>query len=417
MKLPKQNALLYYVSYASIPVLGLIQTRLLTTFLDQADYGTIQLVVPLLGICFAVGGLGTGNFALRFFARDGMRVVKEALLLAVSGSLLVVAGLSLILSGTEALFGVALTPLLLLSLLAAVLVKQVLASIKVQFRSTPRHIAYNAVVVAERGFWVLGAVLGVVLIATSPPVAFLSGGAAASAILILALSPLWLRHLAPATTALSAKRLREILVYGAPVVAVLLASDLLVSGSRYVIVAAGMGPGDVARYAVGYSLATLGMQATYEPLITYAHPRIFRAWEEGRPDEAQSMLRRLGGVYLVTGLAVGIVFWLAESWLLVLVADTSYRLPSGTFPFLLAACFLTGVYRFLATRLLLKANTVELLLCFVAALAVNLGGGIVLIAPFGLRGVGAATMAGSALLCMLVWWRGRSIAAAMPSEA
>src|SRR3954447_2563245 len=85
----------YYVSFAALPLLGLAQTRVLTALLSQSAFGSLQLVTPIVRWCVVIGGLGTPQFIVRFYSRDGGPVLWESLSLSLAAT----AAVSLVLGG------------------------------------------------------------------------------------------------------------------------------------------------------------------------------------------------------------------------------------------------------------------------------------------------------------------------------
>jgi O-antigen/teichoic acid export membrane protein len=179
--------------------------------------------------------------------------------------------------------------------------------------------------------------------------------------------------------------------------------------SRYVIGLAGLGTEAVARYVIGYSVAMLGLQALYEPLVIYIQPRIFQAWERNGRAEAQRLLRRYIVLYAVAGALTAAVFLAAEPWLISLLAGPSYLLEPQVFAALLCASFGLGFYRFLATQYLLTQRTGELALSHLLAVLVNVVAAFALVRQHGLLGAALASLLSTGLLCFLVWWRGRAL--------
>ena len=114
-------------------------------------------------------------------------------------------------------------------------------------------------------------------------------------------------------------------------------------------------------------IATLGLQALYEPLMTYIHPRVFQAWERKGGEEARRLLGRYLGLYAACGLVMSVLFLVAEPWLIRAVANSSYALEPAVFAGLLLSSYLLGLYRLLATNYLLTKRTGELALSYFVA--------------------------------------------------
>ncbi|HEX3232615.1 MAG TPA: lipopolysaccharide biosynthesis protein [Gemmatimonadales bacterium] len=400
----------YYVSFAALPLLGLAQTRVLTALLSQSAFGSLQLVTPIIRWCVVIGGLGTPQFIVRFYSRDGGAVLWESLSLSLAAT----AAVSLVLGG----LAIAVDPrvadirpgaLLAVLLIAALFAGQFAALIKALLRVQERHLRYNMVVVLERVGILAGVALAVWWWPRSPIEAFLIGSTIGTAAVVLPIAARRRRSWRKAASAPEPHRLREILTFGGPIVGVMLLGEMYATLNRYVIGLAGMGTTLIARYVIGYTVATLGLQALYEPLVTYIHPRIFQAWERNGPAEAHRILGRYLLIYTLVGALTAAAFYLAEPWLIPLIAGSAYRVEPRVFAALLASSFLLGVYRLLSTHYYLAGRTGELALSYFVALLLNLLGAALLVRESGLFGVAMASAVSAGVLCLLVFWRASSL--------
>jgi O-antigen/teichoic acid export membrane protein len=144
-------------------------------------------------------------------------------------------------------------------------------------------------------------------------------------------------------------------------------------------------------------------------MITYIHPLVFKAHESGLKHVVERLVNKALVLYTLAGLALAAVLILAEDRLILLIAGETYRLERGVFPMLVAGSFCLGFYRFLATHYYLRQSTLELAACYALGFLVSLGTAVLLVRQHGLLGVAAGLLAGAALLCVLVWWRGRRV--------
>jgi O-antigen/teichoic acid export membrane protein len=408
----------YYASFAALPVLGLLQTRVLTSLLSQSAYGSLQLVIPVISWCVILGGMGTPQYLVRFYARDGNDLFWRGLAVALCATGVVsVVVFALAVAIDPGLDGYRPGRLIAALLASSILLGQVSAQVKALLRVQEQHLVYNLVVIVERLIILAGVTLVVWLWRARPIEGYLLGTSVAT---LAVLAPLawphlrrWGRLLAPPPGA----RVGDMLAFGAPVVGVMVLGELYGSLNRYVIGLAGLGTEAVARYVIGYVIATLGLQALYEPLMTYIHPRVFRAWEERGAAQARRMLERYLAVYAACGLVTGAVFLLTQPWLVRIVANASYVLDDATFAALVSSSFLLGFYRFLSTYYHLARRTGELALWYLVALVFNLAVATIMVRRHGLFGVAAASAVSSGILCASVWWRGRRLVAGAPSRS
>ena len=400
-------AALYYASFAAVALLGLVQTKVLTRVLTPAAYGELQLVLPFAGVCLVVGGLGAPQLVIRYYHRDGVRIFWDVLPVAFGFSTLlglalwvVVTSVGVGLSGLQLGWG------LLCLFLASVLASQDYTLLKALLRAQERHLLYNAVVVGERVLAVVGVALLVELWVARPVHAYFAGSALGTG-LLAALATWRARIGLPSRLWPGRDRLIELCIYGAPLVAVIVAGDLFGSATRYVIVAGGLGTDAVARYVLAYTISSLAFQALSEPLMTYLHPRVFRVWESGDRDAVARIVSRGALFYACAGCVLVALLVVMERLVIRTVARVDYYLPPGVFPMVVLAGYVMGFYRFASTHYYLRRNTTELALTFVLGLALNVGGAALLISSHGLLGVSVAALGSTVALSTFVWWRGR----------
>ena len=399
---------LYYVSYLAVPCFGLIQTRLLTLLLTPAQYGTVQLALPILAWTGTIAGLGLPAFLLRFYPRDGAAVFHESLALtALVLPLAALAGVGILAASTGGAVPVQLSTAVGFTLALAALLGYLLA--KAMLRALERHLAYNALVMLDRALGLVFITGGVALLPGRPVDGYLAGTFlvyAGAMVLVIRLGgrPLPVGWRLPGRT-----RLRELLLYGLPTVAVILVADLYLNATRYLIVNAGFGTATVAKFALSYTLTNLAFQSLYEPLLTYMYPQVFKAYEARRLDEVAHGVSRTLRYYLLLGLGLAALCAIGGELAVRLIAGEAYWLGQGPFLLLVAASYVFGLYRIVATHYYMRHTTVELALCFGAGLAVSLGGAALLLGRSGLTGVGEGILAGAVFLTLVTWWRARGI--------
>ena len=400
----------YYASFAALPVLGLLQTRVLTSLLSQSSYGALQLVTPILSWCVILGGLGVPQYLVRFYSRDGHTLFWKGLSIALLGTGVVALVLVAVALRTDrGVTGVEPGPRFALLLVVAVFVGQLAALVKALLRVQERRLRYNIVVVVERLFVLIGVAAALWVWRGAPIESYLLGSSLGTLAVLLPLGARRIGGLRRVTEMPVGSETRGMLAFGLPIVGVMVLGEMYGSLNRYVIGFAGLGSETVGRYVIGYMIATLGLQALYEPLMTYIHPRVFQAWERKGGEEARRLLGRYLGLYAACGLVMSVLFLVAEPWLIRAVANSSYALEPAVFAGLLLSSYLLGLYRLLATNYLLTKRTGELALSYFVALAINLLAAAALVGRFGLLGVAWASVAGSLVLAVMVWWRGRAL--------
>ena len=397
----------YYLSFSLMPVLGLLQTKILTTILPPKTFGEIQLILPLLGWTALIGGMGAPQFVIRFYSRDGIKAYEEGLFISVAVILIIgLIGCSFLIYFGANYEGLKISVRMALIFLLAALTEQVVALVKSLLRVQERHVFYNAVMICAKIFLVAGVIIGVVWWFRFPIEGYLLGSAVASIVMLILLIKLFRMKYIWKARVPSWISISQSISYGFPIVCIMLMGDLLPNLNRYVIFAK-LDTSAVASYAIGCMITALCFQILYEPLNTFLHPLVFRSWEKDSKAKGRAIIIRYLNLYIIVGL---IIFGLSirfEDVLLNIIANMNYRLPTGCFTILLLANFLIGIYRFVSIHYHLERNTIELGLCFFLSITVNFFAALMLVGETGLLGAALSVFLGAAILTAAVWLRGK----------
>lgn len=390
-----------------MPVLGLLQTKILTTILPPKAFGEIQLILPLLGWTVLIGGMGAPQFVIRFYTRDEIKAYQEGLFISVSGILIIgLIGCSFLICFGANYEGLEISARMALIFLLAALTQQVVNLVKSLLRVQERHVFYNATSICAKIFLVAGVIIGVVWWSKFPIEGYLLGSAVASIAMLLLLIGFFRMHYLWKSRIPSWMSISQLISYGFPIVCIMLMGDLLSNLNRYVIFAK-IDAISVAKYAIGCMITALCFQTLYEPLNTILHPRVFRTWEKDSKSESREIITRYLNLYIIVGLIVCGLSIRFEDILLNIVANMTYRLPAGCFAILLLSNFLLGIYRFVSIHYHLERNTIELGLCFLLSVTVTFSAALMLVGKTGLLGAAISVFLGTAVLTAAVWLRGQ----------
>ena len=402
-------AVYYYMSFFFIPCLGLIQTKVLTHILSPSLFGEMQLIIPIFSWCVIIAGIGLPQFVVRFYEGQGIKVFNQGLCISsLFGFALVSISFVLAKSIGIAIPGFQLTVRMVMVLLLAVLAGQASALVKSLLRVQERHVFYNLVVGFEKILTVIAVISAVYWMIHSPGEGFLLGSAMGVGAMLLLVTIFYRGKLLWKFSLPSWEQVKGMFVYGFPISIIILMGDFLPNLNRYVI-ASELNTSDVASYSISCMIASLYFQSLCEPLLTFIHPRVFKAWELSDTADAENIVNRYLNYYVVSGILIcGLVISCAE-YLINLVANESYRMPSGSFTILILANFLLGVYRFLSTHYYLTKKTLELGFCYFLAVLLNFVAAVMLIEKFGLRSIAGSILLGASVLTFIVWFRGRKV--------
>jgi len=406
-KLPSQ--IYYYISYSLIPILGVIQTKALTMILSKASFGQIQLIMPIIGWGIIIGGLGLPQYVIRFYSVHGIAAFKKGVIIScififlispLFYLLYVEVGISKLQPHKDILLFFIIALIIILS--------SVLRMVNALLRVQQRHFLFNFILISERLFVLLAVLAGILLWSAAPVNSFFLGyalgvgGALFMVWVFLRKKIIWCESFP------SLSQIKEMLLYGLPIITVLIMSDFLATLNRYII-SYKLDVNAVAVFVIGVVITHICFAFLYEPILTYGHPFIFNAWEKSGKADTESIVNKYIKLYMMLGLLMlGIVVHF-EDILINVVSNNQYRMPAGCFPMLAIASFVLGIYRFLVTHYLLRKNTSELILCFFISVVCSVVLALFLITYYGLVGVCAAALISTIVLCLIVWWRGRSV--------
>lgn len=397
--------LYYYLSFSLMPILGLLQTKVLTAILQPMEFGGIQLIIPILTWTVIIGGIGAPQYIVRFYSKDGVRAYEEGLCISIATIVVIgLIGCAIFIFFNPGFGELKISIRLVLIFLLAALTQQVVTLVQSLLRVKEQHLFYNIVMICAKVFLVIGVIIGVVWWSESPSEGYLLGCSVASIILLVIITTfsktnnIWKAKI-PSWTSI-----KQLISYSFPVVFIILMGDLLPNLNRYVI-AAELDTCAVAKYAIGCLIAILCFSTLYEPLNTILQPPVFRAWENDRKMDARLIITKYFNMYIIVGLIAGGLVIRFEDVLLCVVANRNYRMPAGCFSILIMSNFLLGIYRFMSIHYHLERNTLELGLFFLLSIIVNFFTAVMFIGKIGLLGAGLSVFFGVAVLTSAVWLR------------
>lgn len=405
------TAFFYYVSFATIPIFSFVQTKILTSILSPQSFGEIQLLIPIIGWGIIIGGMGTPQFLIRFYLMRSSSIFHECLVVTVAASLLlgVIAYFIVMFFGPLPGF-LNSSPYICFILFITIIIGIIFALAQATARAREEHLVYNLTAILERLCATSGIIVGVLLFFGAPLVGYLLGNLIGTG-LILAVSLFFIfRKYGQLKNKLlpPGKTVQEILSYGVPIISVLILSDFLVNLNRYIL-AKWIGTAEVASYVVGVMISSIFFIVVYTPLLTFIHPLVFKAWENKNRKNVEDILNYYLDFYNSTAILLCGLIIRMEDILTCLVAGPLYRLPAGAFPILVSASFVVGIYRFTVTHYLLKKNTIELVICFIISVLVDVVSAIMFLKIWGVKGVAVGVFLGNLALLSMVWIRGRGM--------
>jgi O-antigen/teichoic acid export membrane protein len=379
--------------------ISLILLPILTRYLSPGEYGALELVIVSAAQLVGVIQLGLGYAVFKAVLRDANDSDSRGC--AITTAYVTVAAFGLVVSGGLLLFSDSLAGVLLGDARARTAVRWMLAKAffealavvpMARLRVREESAKYGALNVGRLLFS---------LTAIAAVLAVFDGGLRA-VIAVLAVESALFALAATATArkdlgyAYSSTALRGMLSFGLPLVPLSLGLTVLALGDRYLL-RYFTTLDDVGRYAVGYKIAAaLGVlirafQVAWPPIL-------FSSAE--RPEASRFYARVLTYVVFILSVA-GLAISVFARELVALLAGAQFSGAYVVVPFLALGQLGLAAYYATAVGTNLTGKTYYQTFAALAAIAVLIGLGGLLIPPFGIIGAAIATASGYATLAVV----------------
>jgi O-antigen/teichoic acid export membrane protein len=394
----------YTVGSLLVTAASFISFPIFTRTFSVADYGAMNLIASLLMFFTGIGKLGLQHSIVRFHGeavagKDGQTEPRYL------STVLTAMFLTAVASTAGWVLAAVFVPAawwnndevarLMLPLAALIPVRVMDSAVSNILRAQQRSVLLNAYLVLRK---YLGIGLIVLLVYTVVPGLdgfFLGTFVVDGLAIVVVVAMLARRHrLSPRdfdTTAF-----RAMLAFGVPMIAVELASIILVLGDRYVIQAL-LGPEALGHYSAAYNLSQYVQAVVLVSVAQAVMPLYVRTWEEQGEEPTRRFIERALAMYLMLACAVLAGMCAVGEEVLTLLASDRYAEGAVIIPLLVAGlCIDGGLPLFAAGMYIFKQN--RRLLPYVAiAAAGNVALNILFIPYMGLFGASLAT-----LICYIV---------------
>ncbi|MBL8286725.1 MAG: oligosaccharide flippase family protein [Rubrivivax sp.] len=396
-----RSVLIYACAFAVAGATPFVLLPVLTRTLNPAEFGQVTAFLMLAAIIANAAGLSVhGLVSVRYFKVD-----REELRRLVSAALLLVlAAHAVALLAVLALQG-PLARYLELSTAAGALAVAAALALSVNgvclalFQSSDRPLHYLAARLIQ-GAVELGLCLALLrLLLPDAGARTTSYTAALLASAAFGLAVAWRHgHLGPA--ALSTRRLRALLAFGAPMLPHVAAGTAITYLDR-MVVSSLLGAPSLGLYMAAMQIGMV-MIALVEPLNKALAPWLFR--QLARNDEAvrRMIVRRTYGLFVALAL-VGVVL-AAAAWLLFeRLVGAAYAEARPLVPWMVAGFVLQGMYYAVVNYLFFAERTGRLSATSSTVAVVGVGVSTLLTSQWGLVGAAVSFTVNNALLLLLVW--------------
>jgi len=402
-------------------LLGLLLLPLLTRAIDAHDYGAWTQTAVAAGLLMPVVLLATPTAIVRSFSAAVGTSVRLRFFVRLGGLalLLFLVVAAVVLAWREAfarlVYGESGRAVIVPALLAVLAADAAVDFATAWLRAGGRMGLISAVL-AGRSALRYGVVLWLVGEGGVALADWLGSYAAVQCVLalaVLAITLAVLRRGAEAAVAAAATanlpRLRELLSFCLPLVALALFTSFSATFDRFLLVQL-LGLDAVAVYAAAVSLC--GVPALFYTVLGFTlFPVLARHWGEGRRDEASRLSTQALLIFAFLCLPVAVLLALTGPALLPLLSTADYRAQPQVFALLGLSVTAFGCYQILLYALLLDGRSRQVLALAVGAAALNAALNLLLAPRWGAAGAAAAA---AATHVAMVVWAARLAGRAMP---
>ncbi|MDP2182858.1 MAG: lipopolysaccharide biosynthesis protein [Actinomycetota bacterium] len=398
-----------YIPVRFIPALtSLVTTPIFTRWIDKADYGAFYLISPIASLVAAVSVGWLQSSTVRFYWPSHKKGKVDAFL-----STVIWTGLtSLVAFALACAIGVWLGA----AHIDAAIMRLIPMSLFYFITFTWAGLLLQVLRAANRSASYAKLSIGVTLLVTAISVGLVLAGWGATGIFAgaaignLVFLPFMLRAVREegdiVPHGLDRPLLREMLVYGAPLVPVGLAGWALAVLDRFVIQAF-RGPSEVGLYAVAYSLGDKIMQLVTMPLILTMMPSLTEAYEKRGQRLAEQMQTHFTRYFALLTLPLLTGLTITSQVFMRVFTGPDYREAYAVLPIVAAGSMLGQLANIAGTGLGMHKKTRLIMVNTLVAAAFNVAANIVLVPRIGYMASAINTVAAYGILLFMTWLQSR----------
>ena len=413
---PTFNTAAYSSGNLLVSVAGLISFPIITRLLTIDEYGILSLISLILLVLVSFGKAGLQRSMIRFSsaARSGNKPyhVADVYLTGIASMFCAIVFililwsiasqfLPLSLVGSERLY-----PIFIVSGLMAF--GQVFFSgFRAVLISEKRSILLSIVDVLKRYTWI-ALLIPVLLLAHDKLTAFYVMGGLHEILFCILLMLLCQRYYSVFSGRFDVSLLRQMAVYGVPLMGFELMYLVLAFGDRLQINYY-LGAREVGLYSASYNLCNYIALIFVNAMINAITPIYMDRWEKEGRKETEQFLAGTLRYYLLIAIPCAVGGSLVGQDLVVLVAGSNYSDSQGIIPFVIIGLLINGVANIVSAGLQLKKQT-GLIFAIVCATALfNLALNTVLIPIAGIQGAAISTLLAYMVSTVLYWFFGSKV--------
>lgn len=400
----------YSLSGVLVTIAGLISFPILTRLLDVGEYGLLSLISGTLGLITAFGKGGLQFSIVRFYS--DIKAGRESWDLTSLFSTVVYSMTAIGLFVTLIWLGIVfLTPddiwgdgklKSLFAYTSILVVVQVLTSAFSGILQAQQRSATLSIFQVVKRYSVLLAVVVTLLFISNSLFGLYTATIAAQCVAVFILGRHVLKDVRLRLERISPDLLRQMLLYGLPLLGSEFSAVLLGLGDRYLINWM-MGPESLGAYAAAFNLCRYVKTILIVALVKAIRPIYLRIWAEKGEAATKDFLERTLYFYLMVSIPVIAGISLVGPDLLSVLASEKYASGAAIIPYVIAGMMAFGTVSVLGAGLHIKKQGFIVMALTLISAASNIVLNLILIPIFGLQGAAIATLISYTLLAILYW--------------
>ncbi len=400
----KLKKLLVHVSNYSIGSLlvtfaGFISFPILTRLLSQADYGLLSLVGATLTLLVALGKLGLQNPIIRFYSdaesnRDGWNLDKYystiILGMVVIGVVITVAWLVLVYFVSDNILGDEQLRFLFILTSALVLIRVMDSAFSNIYRAKQKSKLLSTYRVYRRYATLLLVVITLFYISNSLFGLYIAT-IFVELISVFILGFMLLKHQSITTNSFSPFLLKQMLIFGIPLVGHELAWVLHNTGDRYLIQWM-MGSEQLGSYAAAYNLSDYVRVIVIMSLYQALPPIYLKIWSDEGEKATRHFIEKSLHFYIMVALPIVAGVSVVGPTLLTILATEKFSSGAVIIPYVIAGMVINGSAVMFGAGLYIHKQTKILMVLMLVSAVFNVLLNMVLIPRYGIEGAAIATL-------------------------
>ena len=413
---PTFHTAVYSAGSFLVAIAGLITFPIITRLFTVEDYGILNLIALTLSVLVGLGKAGLQRSIVRFGseARAGDKPFSEAdvYLTAIVGMLLIALVFQAVWSAVSQFLPLRLVGderVYAIFILSGMMVvgQIVYSGFSNVLVSEKKSVTVSIIEVLKRYSWIAVVIPGLMIAEDKLEIFYLLGGAHELAFCVVLLI-LCQRSFAILRGRLDWSLLRQLLVFGVPLVGYELLTQVFAYGDR-VQINYFLGTYEVGLYSAAYNLCIYLKTIFVVSLVTAITPMYMDRWEtEGRA-ATEAFLALVLRYYLLLAIPTAVGAALIGQDMIDLLAGDKYVEAHGVIPYVIVGMLIDGITAVAAAGLQIEKRTGLMMAIMGCAAALNFGLNIILIPLMGIEGAAVATLISYIVFTGLGWYCGRKV--------